>query len=70
MKKETETILGKDIQITDENRTWRCTVKTTDGKIVTIPFEVISKLLVDYNIVAEKLRSHYRAKEIVKNDKI
>ncbi len=66
MNKETKTISGSDIQQTDEKRTWRCTVKTTSGDIVTIPFEVILKLLADYNIEVVKLRNHYQAREIIK----
>lgn len=67
MKQETKIISGTDIQQTDEKRTWRCTVKTKDGEIVTIPVEVILKLLADYNIEVVKLRNHYRAKDIKKN---
>lgn len=65
-EKETKIISGNDIQQTDEKRTWRCTVKTKEGEIVTIPFEVILKLLVNYNIEVVKLRNHYQAREIVK----
>jgi len=65
-EKEIKIISGTDIQQTDEKRTWRCTVKTKEGEIVTIPFEVILKLLVNYNIEVVKLRNHYQAKEIVK----
>ncbi len=65
-QKECKTISGKDIRQTDERRTWRCSVKTTDGEIVTISFEVLIKLLSNYNIVVEQLRNHYRAKEITR----
>jgi hypothetical protein len=65
-QKETKIISGKDVRQTDEKRTWRCSVKTTDGEIVTISFEVLVKLLSDYNIVVEQLRNHYRATEITK----
>lgn len=58
---EIKIISGNSLQETDEKRTWRCTVKTADGEIVTIPFEVILKLLSNYNIEAVKLRNHYRA---------
>jgi hypothetical protein len=67
--KESKTILGTDIQLTDEKRTWRCTVKTGSGEIVTISFEVFSKLLADYNIEIEKLRNHYRAIEFTQREK-
>jgi hypothetical protein len=66
MEKETKLVLGIDIKITDENRTWRCPIQTTDGEIITIPPEVLLKFLVDYNIIVEKLGNHYRAKEITK----
>jgi hypothetical protein len=59
-------ISGTDLQETDEKRTWRCTLKTTDGEIVTLPFEVVLKLLADYNILVEVRRNHCRAKEIIK----
>jgi hypothetical protein len=61
-----KTISGTDLQQTDEKRTWRCTFKTKDGEIVTMPFEVILKLITDYNIVVDVYRNHCRAKEIVK----
>jgi|WetSurSiteA1Bulk_404760.scaffolds.fasta_scaffold54820_3 hypothetical protein len=66
MGKENKTILGTDIQETSEGRTWRCTIQTADGEIVTISSEVLLKLLVDYNIQVEKYGNHYRAKEITK----
>lgn len=66
MKKETKTISGNDIQQTDEKRTWRCTVKTGRGEIVTLPFEVVLKLLANYNIEVVKLRNHYQAYDISK----
>jgi hypothetical protein len=44
-EKETKIISGTNIQQTDEKRTWRCTVKTKEGEIVTIPFEVIFNYL-------------------------
>jgi hypothetical protein len=59
-------ISGTDLQETDEKRTWRCTFKTKDGEIVTMPFDVILKLLIDYNILVDVRRNHCRAKEVIK----
>ena len=64
-----KTILGTDLSETDEKRTWRCTLKTNDGEIVTIPLEVVLKLLSNYNVVVDILRNHCRAKDVLEKDK-
>lgn len=66
MVKEVKIINGKKIQLTDEKRTWRCTVKTDTGEIVTLPFEVIAKLLGDCDILVSEYGKHYRAYDIIK----
>lgn len=58
-------VSGSDILQTDEKRTWRCTFKTKDNEIVTIPFEVLLKLLASFDISVEKYGNHYRAKNII-----
>ena len=58
-------VAGTNFQETDEKRTWRCTFKTDEGEIVTIPFHIFLNLLADYNIRIEKYGNHYRAKEII-----
>ena len=66
MSKEVKIICGKNIQLTDEKRTWRCTIKTEEGEIVTLPFEVIAKLLGDCDILVSEYGKHYRAYDIIK----
>lgn len=63
--KENKIISGTDILQTDEKRTWRCTFKTKDGEILTVPFEVILELLSDYNLQVEKYGNHYRVKAFI-----
>jgi hypothetical protein len=59
-------ISGSDLRETDEKRTWRCSLKTKEGEIVTIPLDIILRLLADYNIVADIYRNHCRAKDITR----
>ncbi len=35
--KQEKIISGNDILQTDEKRTWRCTFKTAEGEIITVP---------------------------------
>jgi hypothetical protein len=58
-------ISGNDIEQTDEKRTWRCTFKTKSGEIVTIPFEVLLKFLLNYNIQVKEYKTHCRATGII-----
>ena len=66
MVKETKIIDGIYLRQTDEKRTWRCTVKTENGEIITIPFEVFLDFVSDYAIEVAKYGDHYRARSIVK----
>jgi len=58
-------ISGSELQETDEKRTWRCTLKTRDGEIVTFPLDVILRILANYNIVVDVYKNHCRAKDII-----
>lgn len=63
--KEEKIISGTDILQTDEKRTWRCTLKTKDNEIVTIPFEVLLKLIAEFDVSIEKYGNHYRATNFI-----